>query len=152
MLERDYYLEDVTKQYYPNTSLNELLSRLYKPALASNQSLFQHDELVPFINAYNTAGMQRLAILVASLLPILFYRKIPGLNRLSNWQWRLPISLGILLLPSVISTGIVNEKHTKMAEELCYKKRKKFRRYQLSGDIRKINPTVKLVELPEPIN
>lgn len=148
MLERDYYLEDVTKQYYPDTSVKQLVEKLYRGYIPSNGSLFTKEELDGFSNVLREANKKKLAVLTPFLIAIIFYKRIPGLKELPSWRWRLPISLALLYLPISLCFDQFDSKHIMLAEEICSKKSKKFRRYQMSGDIRKINPKVQLVELP----
>ena len=78
--------------------------------------------------------MQQYGILGLSLLPVIFYSKIPLLRDNPTIGIRILLSTLLIFVPSKIYSSYADKKSRKLDEQVCASYRGKLLKYERSGD------------------
>lgn len=101
MLERDYYLADFTSRYYPHREQPTLKDHLLKAFQISTIVLLKPNEYKELAACISSQVKSTAMSLAASLIGIISYKHIPFLKNYPQWKIRVPVSLGMLMLPFI---------------------------------------------------
>jgi hypothetical protein len=96
MLLRDRYIEDPVMQLFPDFGIINYVSHLaglkpyYKYIMTKDESMRWNDKLTSYLPA---------TLFVFSLIPIIFHKKIPKLNKFTSIKARVLFALFFLAIP-----------------------------------------------------
>lgn len=147
MLERDYHLADPLKKYHPFREADPLDVHFQSPLGYPSVTLFRQNEIQELKVNLRKYVREMFVALTVSMLGIAFYGRLPTLKNYPSWKIRLPISVGMLLIP-IATNRHIQKKYKKITTRLINSKYKLYQEYLIMGDIRLVNPECRLEELP----
>ena len=86
-----------------------------------------------------------MGLLVVSLLPIVFHKRIPKLKNYPSWKARVPLALLYLMVPMTVGGYLSNKVQAEVGMKYQLNM-KEFMQYRLTGDVTYINPEIKFYE------
>lgn len=87
-----------------------------------------------------------IATLAISIIPVIFYKRIPGLRNFRSKYARVLWSLAFIFLPASIANIFQQKSITDFITRRWYLRADDFITYKLSGDVLRINEEVRLVD------
>jgi hypothetical protein len=91
-------------------------------------------------------GTLSVAVLGVSLLPVIFFRKLPWFKTFRSTTGRVLWSIAFLMVPSIIANFYQNNVWIKFIQRRYGLRGDDFTRYKQTGDILKVNEDIRLVE------
>lgn len=147
MEERDQYQGDYSRKYYPKDDIGSYAKYLNlmggKPRYLSAVRKEDIDKTKVLMNENGTLN---IATFVLSLLPVIFYKKIPWIRNFRSTFGRVMWSLAFLMVPSMIVSTYANARFAEFLQRRYTLRASAFSTYKQTGDILKINDEVKIVD------
>lgn len=146
MLPRDVQGVDYLQQYYPKTDFGAFQRDLFFPEKKMLHFVALDDKDSAVVSDVSSKGAYvTLFTAVTSFITVLAYNKVPLINRVQSRWPRFLLKTAIIVLPTWTVSNYNVFKQQMFVEQLYDRYQEKFRNYKYTGDIRCLNPNVRLV-------
>jgi len=147
MEERDQYQGDYSRKYYPKDDITSYAKYLHlmnaKPrylAAVRKEDLEKMRILIIWNATIN------IATLLVSLLPVIFYKRLPWIRNFQSKFSRVLWSAAFVFIPSWLTSVYIDASLMDFIQRRYSLRVSSFSAYKQSGDILKINDEVRIVD------
>lgn len=141
------YAGEYSRKYYPKVGLDSFANRFdIRNGKPHYISIFKKQERDNFDSILRWNSTIAISVLTLSLIPVIFYKRIPKLRNFTSKKARVLWSMFFIFVPASIANAFQTKALTDFIQRRWYLRGEDFIKYKLTGDLHKINDEARLVD------